>query len=119
MPTIFDIYNFVLYITAFDSGEPFHVHVVSKQYLDSDRESHSAKIWLGEFGEAKIASNKGNINKTRLNKILKEIKTRKEIYDKYGKTVSAWSHLFGINPKDIDLYRNFDNEFSKNAGRGR
>lgn len=116
MPTIYIIYAYIVYITSNDAGEPFHVHVVSKEYEDSSREMHSAKIWLGKFGEAEIASNKGHIKQQRLEMILREIRKRQDIYDK---AVSVWCKFFGIKPDQIDYYRNFSNGGGAGLGGGR
>lgn len=104
MPTIYIIYSYILYITSLDSGEPFHIHVVSREFMDFNREPHSAKIWLGKFGEAEIAGNKGKIDLKELNNIVKNLKTRKDIYDR---AVAVWCKLFGVKPSEIDFYKNF------------
>ena len=106
MPSIVIIFSYLIYITSFDNGEPFHCHVVSLQYKNSpSREDHSAKIWLGKFGEATLASNKGRINTKELNEIIAVIRKQYSIYEKILKT---WCRFFGVTPKDVNYYRNIE-----------
>ena len=61
-------FGYELYYTSFDGVEPFHAHVSEKQ-----RERGSAKLWIYEDGDTKIA-HKGAVNDRVINAVQDWIK---------------------------------------------
>lgn len=106
MPYLYQFLQYIIYFTAFDQGEPFHVHVISCDYYRQGDTSHSEKIWLGKFGQAQLASSGKNIKKSDLKDILTFLKTNELIYKE---AVDKWCEMFQITPEQIDYFRNFSN----------
>ena len=88
MPKIFMIGKYIIYFWANEQGEPIHVHVDVKKPSEN-----SAKIWLTKSGKAILASNKSEISKKELNKILDVISAN------FDMICSKWIEFFGSEIK--------------------
>ena len=103
MPEIEILFGYLIYITSYDSDEPFHIHIVKMNSKGIGDSYNSEKLWLSSDGKAHIPKNglKGRIDRKTIKRIMKAISSSPDLFEKIKK---CWCQLYNINNEQIPYY---------------